>query len=414
MKKILTAIILAAVLFSAQTASSKLTDHEFVPPLRTPKEHRPDFLAVKTPEAVRTQPDPSMNRPVTRAASVQDAINTIVQRHEEGCEMIAVPEGGYGFVATGLGTYRTDIQNITALRLAQRNAYVQAFMQAKNQMAGQVRGIAVSGFTNFDQSLYTADNETSGMNALESSSSDSIRSSVAAVLKGFVTYDVFDDSKNGMVYVTIVSTPKTRGAFSRVVGGIISAKDINEGIESVLAEIHCGLVPLVGGRVVEDPATGELAFVGFGSAVVRQEKNPAMRSQRVRAAQASAKLRAQDSLCGIIVGDMTRGEARLDELTRESVKSYVSAEAGDPMNEAAASGDIADAEKWQNEFRNSTRFSQTIQSARKGTLPPGVSIHAWTDDDGVFAYAVAVYRLSMTKAAVQAGEDSAGTVEQSL
>ena len=94
---------------------------------------------------------------------------------------------------------------------------------------------------------------------------------------------------------------------------------------------------------------------------------------------------------------MTRGESKLDELTIESVKSYMNAEAEDPMNEAVTASDIADAEKWQNEFRNSTRFSQTIESARKGTLPPGVSIHAWTDDDGVFAYAVAVYRPSMTK-----------------
>ena len=82
----------------------------------------------------------------------------------------------------------------------------------------------------------------------------------------------------------------------------------------------------------------------------------------------SEGLRAAEALCGIIIGDSTRGETKLDEQTKEAMTSYENAEAQDPMNELATSGDIAQAEQAQNEFRNSMQFSQTIESARRGTL----------------------------------------------
>ncbi|MBQ7154375.1 MAG: hypothetical protein IJR85_02330 [Synergistaceae bacterium] len=216
---------------------------------------------------------------------------------------------------------------------------------------------------------------------------------------------MYDDFENGLVYVTIVSTPKTRGAFSSVIDTTIAAENINAGINAVLAELQSGLMPLVGGRIVEDPVTGEIAFVGFGSAVVRQTNNPAMKVQLLRTAQASARLRAEDALCGIIVGDVTRGMTQLDEQTRESMTSCVNAEAQDPMNGYAASADIEEAEKAQNEFRTNMQFSQTIETARRGILPQGVGRRAWIDDEGAFAYAVAIYRPSMTNAAAQAAKE---------
>ena len=223
-------------------------------------------------------------------------------------------------------------------------------MQAKLQMSGLVSGLAVEGITNFDQQVTAEDTGTESTRSSTSQTAESVRTATAAVLKGYVTYSVFDDFKNGLVYVTIVSTPKTRGSSSRVNNTTIDAENINAGLNAVLAEIQSGLVPMVGGRVVEVPATGEVAFVGFGSAVVRQEKNPALRAQFLRVAQSSAGLRAADALCGIIIGDNTRGETRLDEQTKEAMTSYENAEAQDPMNELATSGDIAQAEQAQNEF----------------------------------------------------------------
>lgn len=405
MKKVLSAVIIAICTCSAVMAAPMFTADDFTPPVQAPEEQREELLTVQSPDAVITENDPATNKPITRGLSVQDAINSIVSSHikggGKGCDMVATPEGGYGFVATGMGTYRKDMKNLTALRIAQRNAYVQGFMQAKNEMAGLVSGIAISGKTNFDSQTAAEDSDTANTRAQETSSAETIRESTAAVLKGFVTYNVYDDFENGLVYVTIVSTPKIRGKFSRVTNDTISAENINAGLNAVLAEIQSGLSPLVGGRIVEDPVTGEIAFVGFGSAVVRQTKNPAMRAQMLRVAQNSAGLRAADALCGIIIGDMTRSESKLDEQTRESMTSYENAEESDPMKTLAASGDVSEAERMQNEFRNSVQFSQTIESARRGIIPPGVMQRAWIDDEGVFAYAFAIYRPSLTKAAAR-------------
>lgn len=409
MKKVLSAVIVTFCICSAVMAAPIFTADDFTPPVQAPEEQREDLLTVQSPDAVTTENDPATNKPVTRGLSVQDAINAIVSSQikggGEGCEMIATPEGGYGFVATGKGSYRKDMKNLTALRIAQRNAYVQGFMQAKNKMAGAVSGIAISGKTNFDSQTAAENTDTSSTSTTEISSAESIRASTAAVLKGFVTYNVYDDFEKGDVYVTIVSTPKTRGKFSRVTNDTISAESINAGLNAVLSEIQSGLSPLVGGRIVEDPVTGEIAFVGFGSAVVRQTKNQAMRSQMRRVAQNSAGLRAADALCGIITGDTTRGESKFDEQTRESKISYENAEKSDPMNTLATSEDVAEAERMQNEFRNSMQSTETIESARRGVIPPGVIQRAWLDNEGVFAYAIAIYRPSLTKAASSAAKE---------
>ena len=115
----------------------------------------------------------------------------------------------------------------------------------------------------------------------------------------------------------------------------------------------------------------------------------------MRAAQSSAALRAADALCGIIIGDETIENTKLDEFTRESITSYENAELLDPINNLVDSDDVLQAKNIQTEFRNDTQFSQIIETARKGLLPPGVTRKSWVDDDRAFAYAVAVYKTKL-------------------
>ena len=70
------------------------------------------------------------------------------------------------------------------------------------------------------------------------------------------------------MYVTIVATDKTMGKFSRPANDTLIVENLTDGMNAVLAEIQSGVVPPVGGRIVDVPSTGEIAFVGFGSAVV--------------------------------------------------------------------------------------------------------------------------------------------------
>ena len=54
-------------------------------------------------------------------------------------------------------------------------------------------------------------------------------------------------------------------------------------------------------------------------------------------------------------------------------------------------------------------FSQTIETARRGTLPPGVIRRAWLDDEGAFAYALAIYIPSITNAAAAGAQEMRDT-----
>ena len=115
-KVVLVSAVLVLSVCAVCSAAPLFTADDFVPPVQAPEEQREELSAVQNP--VQTDTDPVLNRPVTKGLTVQDSINAIVQRHEEGCDMIAVPGGGYGFVATGMGTYRQDLPNITAARIA--------------------------------------------------------------------------------------------------------------------------------------------------------------------------------------------------------------------------------------------------------------------------------------------------------
>ena len=71
----------------------------------------------------------------------------------------------------------------------------------------------------------------------------------------------------------------------------------------MLAEIQSGVVPPVDGRIVSVPETGEIAFVGFGSEIVRPSDNKKTNANNRTNARRRASLRAEASLCGIIRGD---------------------------------------------------------------------------------------------------------------
>jgi len=195
--------------------AAALTADDFLPIVQAPEEQRAELSAVRQPESVKVEADAVLEQPVTSAATVQDAINAIVAERKQGCTMIAVPSGGYGFVATGIGTYRKNMDNVTAERIAQRNAYVEAYMQAKSQMASLLGDMAVRGVTTFDKKTETLDTDSKALRNQTRELDEHQKAVVYAVLKGYVTSEVHDDIDKGMVYVTLVSTPKTRGRYAR-------------------------------------------------------------------------------------------------------------------------------------------------------------------------------------------------------
>jgi hypothetical protein len=172
----------------------------------------------------------------------------------------------------------------------------------------------------------------------------------------------------------------------------------------LIAEIKSGLVPPVGGRIIDVPDTGEVAFVGFGSCVVRKDSEPDVQAELDFQAEQIAGIRATDALAGIILGDDTSWEAHADETTRKRVADFEQLQQSDQTvkgNEA----EIKEYDDRVKDMRNVLRTDTRIQSLRSGILPPGIMRETEMDDDEYFAYGIAVYVPSVSEAARSASQE---------
>ena len=242
-------------------------------------------------------------------------------------------------------------------------------------------------------------NSSRTLNNINTSMTERQKQWAQAVLKGYVTYSVQDDG-NGRVYVTIVSSPKTRGQVGRNGTEGLTVDNLRNGINAVIAEVRKGLIPPVGGRIVEVPGTNEVAWVGFGSSIVRLDPEPDVQAELELQAEQIAGLRAVDGLAAIIFGDETRWQAHADEETKRQVKSFEYVQKNDPSTKGTET-EIKEYENRIREMRNTLSHSETISSFRKGILPPGIMRQTDLDDDGYFAYGIAIYLPSASDWAAQ-------------
>jgi hypothetical protein len=178
----------------------------------------------------------------------------------------------------------------------------------------------------------------------------------------------------------------------------LEADSIHDGLNQVLLEIQNGLIPPVGGKVIQVPATGEMAFVGFGSDVIRSSDNAALQLKMRLNAQKIAQMRAADALVGMIIGDDTGWKGKLDESTRQTLRDFESSDSGDDPS-------LTRFEKTRQDFVNMQTSSEQFQSVRSGVLPPGVKKQSFTSKDDAEMYAVAVYIPSVSQQASQAAKE---------
>lgn len=321
---------------------------------------------------------------------------------ELGARIIKTPSGT-GYVATGIAIY-SAMENPTAYRVSKRNAYVIAFTDAKKRLVELLGGLSNDGKEELRQSLTTINLPKEEMTNISAQTAESLRQAVDMMLRGFVIYEVKDAVDEKAVYVSIVTTPKTRGKMSRSAPSEVSADSLRDALNQVIAEVRSGLVPPVGGRIINVPATGETAFVGFGSSVVRADEHPAVQAKLNLTAQKMADARAVDGLCGLIRGDRIIWEGRSSETTKDEILGFTSATEGDPL----AAKDPAAAKKLEQKrdvFVNRMEVTDEYRSARKGIVPPGVTRKTWFDDDNAFCYGMAVYVASATNAAAKAARE---------
>jgi hypothetical protein len=378
----------------------QVTADDFLPPVQGgPTE-------VKQPDKVQVKKE------VVVAATAQDAVNTAVQENKKdrkadeetgvGVRMVQFPSG-LGYVSTGNATYR-EMDNPTATRIAKRKAYVIAYVQAKKGLAETLGSLSSEGKDIIRQALVNINLPKEEMTNISTTSEEAVKQAVDMMLRGFEVYEVKDATEQRTVWVSIVTTPKTRSRVSRPASNAVEAKDVREGLNQVIREVRTGIVPPVGGRILLVRGTGETAFVGFGSSVIRTSQNSAVQAKLNLEAQKIAAMRAKDSLVGLMQGDQTAWEGSVVEKLRDAVQEFEVRKADDPLAKAEATG-VQKLAKAKQEFLARLESQDLYTSVRKGILPPGVQTKTWFDDGHEWAFAMSVYIGSIGKAAEKAAQE---------
>jgi hypothetical protein len=332
------------------------------------------------------------------AASAQDAINAGVRklakqagaRRTAGCTMVRFPSG-LGYVAMGLATYG-EFENPTATSIARRNAYIAAYTAAKKELATTLGGLTSEGKVEVRAAMLNVNLSKEEMTSLKQEGEEPLRQAVEMLLRGFEIYEVEDNAKARTVYVAIVSTPKTRQRMARLAPHAVGAADLASGIKTVLAELRAGVVPPVGGRIVQLP-NGETALVGYGSAIVRKSENATLKVKLELAAQKVATMRAADSLVGLLAGDQTSWRGEVIAKHRHEVKEFEAAK-GDDGIPADAAG-LKKLAKARESFVSLLETKDEHRSVREGRLPPGTLEKGWLDEHNEWAFSIRIYSPSL-------------------
>lgn len=397
MRPLLTIMIAALI---SVPAFAQLTADDFMPPVMG------GTTEVKAPDQVKVEGD------TVSAASAQDAMNSAVRLNEKelkggdtpevGAKLVKFPSG-LGFVASGAASYRT-MENATATRIAKRKAYVVAYTQAKKNLAEILGGLSIESKETVRTALTNVNLPKEEMTNISTTSDEALRQATDMMLRGFAVYEVNDDVKQNTVYVSIVTTPKTRGKFARPTPSFVEAADLRDGLNQVIAEVKAGVVPPVGGRIIIMRTTGETAFVGFGSSVMRTSENSAVQAKLNLDSQKVAAMRSKDALCGILIGDQMSWQGSVTESMRDEVKEYEEVQPGDPLTKDNEAG-VKKLEKARQTFITKMESTDTYLSARKGILPPGVTTKTWFDVEGGWAYGISVYVPSVSNAAASTARE---------
>lgn len=396
MKVYFSILFLSALwLLAAPVQSAPPSADDFLPPVQasTPEQQQQLSQAQGPVQEVK---DPATGQPAAEGKTAQDAINYVVNKHSAGAEMVKFGSG-IGWVATGAGGYEV-MENPTATRIAKRNAYVKAFLDAKKKLAEALNGLSNEGRTQVLEQMEQVTDNKADLANFAATQDEKLEQAVQMLLKGFVIYAVEDDTAKKTVYVSIVTTPKTRGQFNRPSPNGMEADSIRDGLSQVLLEIQNGLIPPVGGKIIQVPATGEIAFVGFGSDVIRTSDNAAMQLKMRLNAEKIAQMRAKDALVGMIIGDDTGWKGKLDETTQQTIQDFETSDSGQDAS-------LQRFEKTRQTFLNVQKSSEQFQSVRSGILPPGVTPKTFTSKDDAEVYAVAVYIPSVSQQAAQTAKE---------
>ena len=394
---------LAITMFVLCGVASLATAQFVVPHAQpNPESHR----GVSDPSSVKVSENDALDVDVVSGATEQDAINHAQNLLEEDGGVKAIATGsGLGFVSTYKVSYSHAKNNVNLSRLQQRLAAVQADLLAKAQLVKFLEGCSIEGQEKIAESIQALDSETQQDMNRTMTAEEQRKSTVAGLIRGTVTYDFRDEPEGeygGTCTVSVVTTPRTRG---QVAAGtrpnLVHASDIQMLQTLLLAELKSGLMPPNGGRTILLPGGG-VAWVGFGSALVRENRDPRLRNAAIEMAKGEADLRAESALHAVIKGEDIEYSKEMQSNFDSSLKQYeVSIDLLSGEEEART------LEETEEASMASSFYKDTVSSKVKGTLPPGCMKKEFRTDDGHWQYCVYIYEPAMTAAARKAAAEMA-------
>lgn len=396
MSRILSALVLIChlALSGSPAGAQQLSMDDFVPPAQG--------------GATQVKGKVSEEQGLVKSGNAQDGLNYAYQRlmdeGEEGVRNIAVPSG-QAMISVAYGYYNI-YNNRNATLLSKRAAYLKAMLKAQKAMVENMSGsISVCKRAARDE-LLTVD---SGSDENQTNSSETIeercKEKVRGMVRGYVLFSVEDRPEEKTVVVALASSTKTRGAVKQLGGAIIQTSDPKKAWQAVVSQITNGVIPPIGARLITNPETGEHIVIGFGSAIVRKNRNSRVAAKLAKVAKKQARIRSRNALVSFLKGDKVYWAGKFEEKQLESDQQF---EVVGPGETVSGDAEIKAYDKSRQVYLNALYSSDDYRSITAGRVPPGVKSKVFLDKTGDWAVAVAVYAKTWERAARRTAAENGG------
>lgn len=331
--------------------------------------------------SVRIATDPQLGT-VVIASGTQDAINAAIEHlgSRPGAVFIST-DAGLGVVGVGGGTNASvDAANPVIAAEGARLAGLEATLDARRRIADLMGRLDRGG-----REAIAA--QASALDGRAAEPGDAMR----RMLRGAVVYDTLE-SGPGEHRVAMVSTPRSEGRVQFLSATAITSWSMEAGLTAVFAQIGADAAPAAGAWIIGVAPTGEVAWVAYGSSIIRPHDDPGVQRQLRDEAFRTAEQRARRAMVQILQGEAIEAPenagARARRIEREA-DTLLDPDSGSARSMGAIASRIASV----------TINEDKIRSITRGALPPGVQLRTYTSADGMWAQAVCVLTVRSEDAA---------------
>lgn len=222
------------------------------------------------------------------------AVNAALLKSDKESVQIIATRFGMGVVAIGRAQYTVDESSPERSASLRRAASVEAHINAITELAKFVKALPVQAQKDLLLGMATIGASDLKMTTLRERADASRASLLEAFIRGAVAFDCRSDQDAGSVTVSVLANAKSASAIQCTGAGVIAAQTLEEAVAQVHTEIELGVSPVLGGKLVLVPATGQFSWIGVCSAYAAPSEDPVReRNQRAAAGKlALSKLRS--------------------------------------------------------------------------------------------------------------------------